>query len=119
MRLNLLCSRLDEVSPALQVFLHDLQSALAAGKDSMNSFLQAFLPSLDAATVAHSANAEAQQAQASRRPLTQSSCHTAGRACMTHLQALSSSPYSHIFETLPSQNFEQPQAPRKPHMITF
>ena len=62
-RLNLVCSRLDEVAPALQVFLSSFHSALQTASESLNGFVQALLPALDAATVAHSANAQAEQAQ--------------------------------------------------------
>lgn len=62
-RLNLLCSRLDEVAPALQSFLTSFQTALDTASDSMSSFVQALLPALNAATVAHSATAQAERAQ--------------------------------------------------------
>lgn len=64
-RLNLLCSRLDEVAPTLQTYLSSLGSGFSACKEGMNAFLQAFLPALDSATIAHAAAAEAHQAQAS------------------------------------------------------
>ena len=62
-QLNLLCSRLDEVTPELQAFVSGFQASLSASREGMDNFLQAFLPALDAATVAHTANADAQKAQ--------------------------------------------------------
>ena len=62
-RLNLLCSRLDEVAPALQAFLSSFHAALQTASDSVSGFVQALLPALEAATVAHSAKAQAEQSQ--------------------------------------------------------
>lgn len=62
-QLNLLCSRLDEVTPMLLLHLSTFQTTLSDSRDGMEGFLQAFLPALDAATVAHSSSTEARQAQ--------------------------------------------------------
>ena len=62
-RLNLLCSRVDEVMPAVQSFLDGFGQALGDAREAMNTFLQAFQPALDTASVAHQANLQAEEAK--------------------------------------------------------
>lgn len=62
-RLNLLCSRLDEVTPKLQGFLAAFQAAIVDAKEGLDNFLNTFLPAVETATVAHAARAQAEEAQ--------------------------------------------------------
>lgn len=62
-RLNLLCSRVDEVMPAVQMFLADFMESLATVQDPFSNFLEAFRPALDTASIAHNANLQAEAAK--------------------------------------------------------
>ena len=63
MRLNLLCSRLDELKPGLSGFLAGLEDALLPSGQALAEFCSAFNPALETARVAHGARIEAAQAQ--------------------------------------------------------
>jgi hypothetical protein len=62
-RLNLLCSRVDEVLPGLQDFLDPFLAALAQGGAATTLFMRSFEPALELAGTAHTAQQEAEAAQ--------------------------------------------------------
>lgn len=62
-RLNLLCSRLDEIEPRLTALAATFEDVAAKHGGTLTAFLQALQPAVETARVAHEARLEASRTQ--------------------------------------------------------